>query len=92
MGLLDFLFGKPETIWTLDVYIEAICTSVRGGNRNRQDTGEKIRKWGQEILETYGLVGIEHAWRAASLTSDREELFAILRREWSEFPGWRRGL
>ncbi|MHC4779980.1 MAG: hypothetical protein ACYTFG_15520 [Planctomycetota bacterium] len=89
MGLFHFLFGKSEIIWTLDVYIEAICSVFQGREPNHEDAGKKIRKWGEEILETYGLVGIQHARRAVALSDDKEDLTGILRREWSGFPGWK---
>ncbi|MHC5038139.1 MAG: hypothetical protein ACYTHM_12555 [Planctomycetota bacterium] len=88
MGLFEFFFGKSEAIWTLDVYIEAICSVFRDDHPNREEAGRKIRKWGEEILETYGLIGINHAWRAVILSSDREELSIIIRKEWKDIPGW----
>jgi hypothetical protein len=91
MGFLNFLFGKTEIIWTLDVYIDAITSSPGGYESNREETGKKIRVWGDEILATYGLIGIEHVWRAAVLSSDSEALTGILRREWKSIPGWKRG-
>jgi hypothetical protein len=89
MGLFDFFFGKSEVIWTLDVYIEAICGAFRGDKPDRAEAGRRIRKWGEEILETYGLVGIDHAWRAVTLCSDNEELAVIVRNAWKDFPGWK---
>ena len=89
MGLFNFLFGKSETIWTLDVYIEAICSVFQGNERNREDVGKKIRIWGEEILTTYGLVGINRACRAVALSNDREDLTVILQREWNGIPGWK---
>ena len=88
MGLFDLLFGKKETIWTLDMYIEKICASMRGRKRSPEETGKKIRKWGEEIVITYGLVGIDHAWRAVSLSDDSEALCPIVRKEWSGIEGW----
>jgi|GEM_PF-3257183 len=89
MGFFQFFFGKSEAIWTLDVYIEAICRSLGGDRPNREEVERNIRKWGEKILETYGLIGINHAWRAASLCNDREKLDGIIRKAWKDIPGWK---
>ena len=88
MGLFDFLFGKHELIWTLDVYIEAL-TRAAGDRRNPQEIARKVRTWGEEILDTYGLVGINHAWRAVTQSADSEDLVEVIRREWGGIPGWK---
>jgi hypothetical protein len=89
MGVFRFLFGEPETIWTLDVFIERICTSLQDNKKNPDAIGAKIRKWGEEIGELYGLVGMNHAWRAASSSKDSGQLRAIIRQAWRDIPGWR---
>ena len=91
MGLFGFLFGKSrhETIWTLDVYIETICNSLKDKTRNAEEQRRYLRKLGEEIGATYGITGIQHAWRAASLTKDPGPLQDILRVEWNGISGWK---
>jgi hypothetical protein len=89
MGILSFIFGEPETIWTLDVFIERICTSIQDNRKNPDAIGKKIRKWGEEIGELYGMVGLKHAWRAASSSENSEQLRAMIKEAWYDLPGWR---
>ena len=88
MGLFSFLFGKPETIWTLDAYIEAL-TGAAADPRDPEVLARKVRAWGEEILDTYGLVGINHAWRAVTQSAKSEDLIEVIRREWGGIPGWK---
>jgi hypothetical protein len=88
MGVFDFFFGKEEIIWTLDVYIESICTSVQGKEKDPDVIGKRIKKWGEEIRDKFGLVGINHAWRAASSSIENEQLCRIIRKAWYGIPGW----
>jgi hypothetical protein len=89
MGIFRFLFGAPETIWTLDVFIESICTSIRDNEKDPDVVVGKIRRWGKEIGELYGLVGMKHAWRAASSSKNSGQLRAMIREAWNDIPGWR---
>jgi hypothetical protein len=90
MGLFGFLFGgkKNPTIWTLDVYIEHINGAVKDLHYSAEETKKYLKRLGEEIGATYGITGIQHAWRAASLTDDRIKLCAILKIEWDGLNGW----
>ncbi|MHC5040702.1 MAG: hypothetical protein ACYTHM_25605 [Planctomycetota bacterium] len=90
MGIFDLFRGKTpkEEIWTLDFYIEKICSSRPDQAGNKEEMNKYLRRLGEEIASTYGITGIKHAWRAASVSGNREALCNVLGREWKGLAGW----